>query len=280
MGFFDKIFGTPQRVEIKEKLKQYENEYNAQGELIKEYMVTDDGILMQIFEYENNKNIKTTNYRNDGQLISIDEYKNNEMVKSTYYTDDDIFRVEEYQNGQIIKETLYNDGDITKINEYDSNEEVSKSMFYSDGDIMINEYVDGEEVKMILYSEGKIISAYEYKNGEEIELDISDININKNPNEGYVYVLVNSSINNMVKIGKTTRTSEERAKEISSTTGVATPFIVAFDCKFNDCSMAETHIHKLLEQNNKRTSNNREFFNISSKDAISLIMAVKEELDG
>jgi len=42
------------------------------------------------------------------------------------------------------------------------------------------------------------------------------------PNE-YVYVLVNKSMPDMVKIGMTIREVEERAKEISGATGVPTP---------------------------------------------------------
>ncbi len=43
---------------------------------------------------------------------------------------------------------------------------------------------------------------------------------------GYVYVLMNSSMRGLVKIGKTEREPEERAKELSASTGVPTPFMV------------------------------------------------------
>ena len=63
----------------------------------------------------------------------------------------------------------------------------------------------------------------------------------------YVYVLMNPSLQNMVKIGKTTREPEERAKELSSVTGVPTPFIVVYSCMFESCSDAETFVHTYLE---------------------------------
>ncbi len=58
-------------------------------------------------------------------------------------------------------------------------------------------------------------------------------------NPGYIYVLINYSMQGIVKVGKTIRDTESRAKELSSVTGVPTPFIVAFDAYFADCSQAE-----------------------------------------
>ena len=93
---------------------------------------------------------------------------------------------------------------------------------------------------------------------------------------GYVYVLMNPSMDNLVKIGKTTREPEERAKELSSTTGVPTPFVVVYDCYFESCSEAEIFVHTYLENKGFRVSSNREFFEIPIKDAIDSIMKAKE----
>jgi hypothetical protein len=49
---------------------------------------------------------------------------------------------------------------------------------------------------------------------------------------GYLYVLVNSSMPGLVKVGKTARSPTQRADELSGVTGVATPFIVAFEQQF------------------------------------------------
>jgi len=95
---------------------------------------------------------------------------------------------------------------------------------------------------------------------------------------GYVYILENISIENMVKIGKTTREPKERAKELS-TTGVPTPFTVAYSCYFMNCSEAERLIHKYLENNDQRVSTRREFFKISTVEAISAVQMATRNLE-
>lgn len=92
---------------------------------------------------------------------------------------------------------------------------------------------------------------------------------------GYVYVLMNPSMQNLVKIGKTKREPEERAKELS-TTGVPTPFIVVYSCYFENCSKAEYFVHEYLESEGFRVSSKREFFEIPIKDAIDSVMKAKE----
>ena len=49
--------------------------------------------------------------------------------------------------------------------------------------------------------------------------------------QGFVYILVNPAFPGYIKVGKTTKTPEERAKELSAATGVPTPFIVAYDAR-------------------------------------------------
>lgn len=82
---------------------------------------------------------------------------------------------------------------------------------------------------------------------------------------GYVYVLINPSLDGMVKIGKTTRSPEERAKELSQATGTPTPFVVVYKAYFNDCSKAEAYVHTMLEEQGYRVSSNREFFPFRQK---------------
>ena len=93
---------------------------------------------------------------------------------------------------------------------------------------------------------------------------------------GYVYVLMNPSLQNMVKIGKTTREPEERAKELSSVTGVPTPFIVVYSCMFESCSDAETFVHTYLETKGFRVASNREFFEIPINIGIDAVIKAKE----
>ena len=95
-------------------------------------------------------------------------------------------------------------------------------------------------------------------------------------NKGYVYVMINPSYEGLVKIGKTTKEPEDRAKELSSATGVATPFIVAYKRMFNDCNIAEKTIHKILTNQGVRVSNSREFFRLPISDAIDTILNIAD----
>ena len=95
-------------------------------------------------------------------------------------------------------------------------------------------------------------------------------------NKGYVYVMINPSYEGLVKIGKTTKDPEERAKELSSATGIATPFIVAYKRMFNDCHVAEKTIHKILTNKGVRVSNSREFFRLPISDAIDTILNIAD----
>jgi hypothetical protein len=86
--------------------------------------------------------------------------------------------------------------------------------------------------------------------------------------KGFIYILINPSLKNLLKIGMTTRSPEERAKELS-TTGIPTPFFVAFSEEVSDCQIIEKEIHLQLE--NFRYSKNREFFEIPLTQAIKII---------
>lgn len=81
----------------------------------------------------------------------------------------------------------------------------------------------------------------------------------------------------LLKIGKSTRSAEVRGSELSSGTGVPTPFIVAYEQAFDDCDKAELKIHAHLELHGFRISQNREFFNIPLADAIHLMMSFSDQ---
>ena len=59
-------------------------------------------------------------------------------------------------------------------------------------------------------------------------------------NIGYIYIMINPSYPNLVKIGKTSRSPEERAAELSQTSGVPTPFYVAYEELVKDYGRVET----------------------------------------
>ena len=97
--------------------------------------------------------------------------------------------------------------------------------------------------------------------------------------KGFVYILINPSMPNLMKIGKTTRSPEDRAKELSAATGVATPFIVAYQIEVNDCNNCEHYIHKLLEITGHRVNPSKEFFKADMTDVINMLIDYKNQYD-
>lgn len=94
-------------------------------------------------------------------------------------------------------------------------------------------------------------------------------------NSGYIYVMMNPSMQGIVKIGFTRRTPEERLEELSKATGVPTPFILVYKEHFNDCIRAEKLIHSMLEERGEKVSSNREFFSTEVSKAIKVVQEVK-----
>lgn len=90
--------------------------------------------------------------------------------------------------------------------------------------------------------------------------------------EGFVYVLVSSEKPNLVKIGMTDRNPEERAKELSSSTGVSMPYIVAYKVETAYPERVEKEVHSRLSQ--KRVNPDREFFRVETNEAIRVIEEV------
>lgn len=87
-------------------------------------------------------------------------------------------------------------------------------------------------------------------------------------NAGYVYILTNESLGNLVKIGFTKNPPEHRASELY-TTGVPTPYRVwAFDFVEN-ANKVEEEVHVRLFKN--RSNRDREFFCISPHEAKKVV---------
>ena len=97
--------------------------------------------------------------------------------------------------------------------------------------------------------------------------------------QGWIYVLVNSSIPGLVKVGRTTRAPAERAAELSSATGVATPFVLAFDQEFADCVLAEQEIHAELDRRCLRVAHNREFFRGPPAEIVRVVLQIAAQND-
>jgi hypothetical protein len=96
---------------------------------------------------------------------------------------------------------------------------------------------------------------------------------------GYLYVLANSAMPDMVKVGKTTRSSSERAVELSKATGLPTPFIVVYEQLFADCGEAESFVHVYLETQGYRVADNREFFNAPVSVVVKAIALAPNAID-
>jgi hypothetical protein len=103
--------------------------------------------------------------------------------------------------------------------------------------------------------------------------DLIDMDMSGDGKEGYVYILTNSATKaDYLKIGMTTRTSEERADEISRGTGVVCPFHVAYEEHVSDCEAVERVPHRMLSDH--RIQTNREFFFLPLKEAIKIVQQV------
>ncbi len=94
--------------------------------------------------------------------------------------------------------------------------------------------------------------------------------------QGWIYVLVNSSMPGLAKVGRTTKSPASRAAELSGATGVATPFVLAFDQAFADCCAAEKAVHDELDRRGLRVAPNREFFHGSPSDVVRVVLDAAE----
>ena len=82
--------------------------------------------------------------------------------------------------------------------------------------------------------------------------------------KGCVYILKNASMPGLLKIGKTTRSVEQRANELWQT-GVPTPFKVVDECYSPNCHELERWVHEWLSE--YRVSPDREFFAVEEEHA-------------
>ena len=90
---------------------------------------------------------------------------------------------------------------------------------------------------------------------------------------GYVYVLSNPAMPNIYKIGKTTQSPEQRAKQLSDATGVPEGFEVLVATLMPDCNVGEKTIHD--EFQHVRINPNREFFGCDLRE---VTVAIDNEL--
>ena len=91
---------------------------------------------------------------------------------------------------------------------------------------------------------------------------------------GYLYVLINPTMPGLAKVGKTTRDPSTRVAELSAATGIASPFILAYQQLVPDCDAAEASVHAELARGGFRVASNREFFSAPLHEIVELITKV------
>lgn len=164
---------------------------------------------------------------------------------------------------------------INLFGEFSTDEDYFDALVF----IMENVFDEIEVETQGLYEKVKLFKMAIEINQEQEELEIEEESLTKQMNyedSGYVYVLINPSMDGLVKIGKTTREPENRIEELSRATGVPTPFTLVYKEYFDYCSKAEYTIHNILDERGYRVSNNREFFSAPIYEVISLIQELKQ----
>lgn len=121
----------------------------------------------------------------------------------------------------------------------------------------------------------KTLSWQEYTSTDnEIEINIPNTT---SINKGYIYMLRNPAHElDLFKIGLTTKTVEERAKQLSGTPS-PDKFVIINRWFVSDCVLAEKLIHARLDK--FRLNQKREFFKIKLEDAIKEIIPIIEEIN-
>lgn len=90
---------------------------------------------------------------------------------------------------------------------------------------------------------------------------------------GYLYAITSNALyrdgQGVVKIGATTLSPHERARQLTSATASPEPFYVIYSAATKDVNSAEVQAHELLDE--YRVNDKREFFAISARRAIDTI---------
>lgn len=100
--------------------------------------------------------------------------------------------------------------------------------------------------------------------------------LGKTMNQGYVYILSNPSLPGLVKIGQTSRSPEERARELSKNTSIPENFVVEFEICTSDRVELEKDAHRQLSS--YRVNARREFFRVEIEKAAQLLRQAAEQL--
>ena len=102
-----------------------------------------------------------------------------------------------------------------------------------------------------------------------LNIFLGDGTVAEDPSGGYIYILSTRENRDNLEIGVTTRSAEQRVKEINSATGVLVPFGVRHLWNVKEPNETERRIHELLAD--YRIRNDREFFQIDYHTAKRMI---------
>jgi len=96
--------------------------------------------------------------------------------------------------------------------------------------------------------------------------------------KGWIYILTNRYYSrDIIKIGKTTGSPTERAKKLSSPTGVPDDLKVAYQIEVEDCDIAERMIQKTLKD--CLIKEKREWYKLPIWKAITIVDVVVEGIN-
>lgn len=82
---------------------------------------------------------------------------------------------------------------------------------------------------------------------------------------GYIYAMSCGAIPDLIKLGATTKSPTERAKQLTASTSSPSPFVVLYSKRVSDCTAAEALLHERFAD--RRVNDGREFFQITLEEA-------------
>jgi hypothetical protein len=138
----------------------------------------------------------------------------------------------------------------------------------------IGEDKNGKEIHSRTWVEKTLSWQESTTTDKEIKITVP---YNGSINKGYIYLLRNPAHDlDMFKVGLTTKTVEERAKQLSGTSS-PDKFLIINKWFVSDCVLAEKLIHNKL--NDYRVNSRREFFKIKIELAIKEILPIIAEVN-
>ena len=123
------------------------------------------------------------------------------------------------------------------------------------------------EIGLISHSKA---SGYVYETASLAETKTAEQKLEKRSLSGFIYIVSNESMGNVLKIGMTTRTINQRLTELNRSTTILSPFVLEAAYFTEDVCLVEKNIHEKLKH--CRVRSNREFFDVSINAAEFTVM--------